>query len=260
MADVDPDRLTCAREEMKVDRLTWPTAVRALVGILVAGFVAGSVLNLVLNFDVLGAPPEPPEDFIDGVIASFEFDATRWPVEFAASALFAAGFAALGLLGPTLGRLTRPADVRRGLLSGSFLLAGGLGVASQLMWIGAKPIAASTQYCECGLLAEEIMSRLMALNIVGGMQMWLVNGAAIMAAIGLVVAVGTGLRAGMPSGWGLLAWGTALLVIVTAVLSAFRAYPFDLIGTVLVAAILVPAWAIWIAMEADRLVEDDQPA
>ena len=236
-----------------MDRLTWPTAVRALVGILVAGFVAGSVLLLVLNFDVLGAPPEPPDEFIDRVVADFEFQATRWPVELAATALFAFGFAALGLLGPTLARLADPADARRGLLSASFLLAGGLGVAAQLLWIGAKPVAASPQYCDCGLLAEEIMSRLMALDIVSGIQGRLVTGAVIAAAVGLVLAVPLGRRAGMPSGWGVLAYVTAAVALLTEVLSVLRAYPFDLIGTVVVTTILLPAWAIWLAMRADDL-------
>jgi hypothetical protein len=239
--------------EDDVDRLTWSTAVRALVGILVAGFVAGAVLLLVLSFDVLGAPPEPSEDFIERTVAGFEFQATRWPVEFAANALFAIGFVALALLGPTLARLADAADARRGLLSASFLLGGGLGLAAQLVWLGAKPVAASPQYCDCGLLAEEIMSRLMALDIVSAIQGWLVHGAVIAIAIGLALVVPLGRWAGMPAAWGVLTYVTAAVALLTEALGVVGASPFDLIGTVIVTVILIPAWAVWLAMRADDL-------
>jgi len=35
-----------------MDQLKWPTAVRVVVGIMVAGMVAGVVLLLVLNYDL----------------------------------------------------------------------------------------------------------------------------------------------------------------------------------------------------------------
>jgi hypothetical protein len=241
------------REEAVMDRLAWPTAIKVVVGIMVAGLVAGTVLLLVLNFELTGARPEPTGEFIDDVIAGFEWDTARWPVDLADSALFAIGFAALGLLGPLLSRLVGRGDSRGPILTGTLLLAGGLGVAAQLAWIGAKPVATSPQYCDCGLLAEEIMSRLMTLNVVTGIQAWLTNGAAIAAAVGLVIAAGPGVRAGMPSGWAILGYVTAIAVVIAVVLSAFGAYPYDLIGTALVAAVLVPAWAIWLAMRAEDL-------
>ncbi|MEO6578280.1 MAG: hypothetical protein ABIO99_05200 [Candidatus Limnocylindria bacterium] len=219
--------------------------------------VAGVVLTLVLNFELLGARPAPTDDFLQNVISGFEWDTARWPVDFAASALFAIGFGALGLLGSLLARLAAPGDSRGPILGGALLLAGGLGVAAQLVWIGAKPIATSPELCECGLLAEEVMSRLMTLNIVSGVQTWLTNGAIVAAAAGLVVAARPGVRAGMPSAWATLAYVTAAAAIVLVVLSALRAYPFDLIAVALVAAVLLPVWALWLAQGAGRLRWED---
>nr|MBA2631655.1 hypothetical protein [Chloroflexota bacterium] len=81
-----------------MNRLEWPTAVRVVVGIMVAGMVAGVVLLLVLNYDLLGPRPAPSGDFLQDTILRFEWDTARWPVDFADSALFALGFGALGLL------------------------------------------------------------------------------------------------------------------------------------------------------------------
>ncbi|MEO6577357.1 MAG: hypothetical protein ABIO99_00425 [Candidatus Limnocylindria bacterium] len=222
-------------------------------GIMVAGFVAGTILLLVLNYELTGARPAPTGEFTQDILGAFEWDAARWPLDFADGVLFAAGFAALGLLGSLLARIVDPSDSRRSIIVGTFLLAGGLGVAAQLVWIGAKPVATSPQYCDCGLLAEEIMARLMGLNIVSGVQTWLTNGAAIAAAVGLVVAARPGVRAGMPRGWAMVTYATVLATVILVALSAFRADPFDLIGTALVAAVLLPVWAIWLAQRAEGL-------
>ncbi len=241
-----------------MNRLEWPTAVRVVVGIMVAGMVVGVVLLLDLNYELLGARPAPTGDFLQDIISGFRWDTERWPVDFADSALFALRFGALGLLGLLLARLVTPGDSRGAILSGLPLLAGGLGVAAQLVWIGAKPIATSPQLCECGLLAEEIMSRLMTLNVVSGIQTWLTNGAILAAAAGVLVAARPGVRAGMPSGWALIGYATALGAVIVVVLSALRAYPVDLIGTALVAAVLLPVWAIWLAQRAHSLQLGDR--
>ena len=231
-------------------RMAWPALARALAWIMAAAFVLASVLLLLFAFQVFGGPPEPGEVFIDNVLADFAWQQTQWPLEFAGTALFAIGFLALGGLAPVLGRLAGPADARRGLVTVAFLGAGGLGAASQLLWLGAKPIATSPQYCECGLLAEEIMSRLMTLNIVGGVQTWLISGAMVAAAVGLVVAGQLGREAGMPRAWLGIAWVTAALALVGAVLPLFDVYPFDIMLVVLVAGILIPIWAVWFASRA----------
>jgi hypothetical protein len=234
-------------------RIEWPTLARTLAWILAAAFVLASVLLLIFALELFGGPPEPGAEFLDNVLADFAWQQTQWPIEFAGTALFAIGFLALGGLGPVLGRLARSADARRGIVAAAFLTAGGLGAASQLLWIGAKPIATSAQYCECGLLAEELMSRLMTLNIVTGIQTWLVSGALLAAAVGLVAAGRLGREAGMPASWEWLALATAVAALMGVVLPLFDVYPFDVLFVVLVAGILVPIWAVWLGARAAEI-------
>jgi hypothetical protein len=242
-----------------MDRLAWPTAVKVTVGIMVAGFVAGIVLLLVDQLELTGAFPRETGDFVRDIQAGNEWYTPRHPLFVAQGAMFAMGFAALGLLGRLLARLSWPGDSRGPILGGILLLAGGLGAAAQLLWIGALPVATSAQYCDCGFLTEEIMARLMTFNIVNGVQSALTNAALIGMGTGLVIAAGLGFRAGMPSGWALLSYATALAAVIVAVLWSFHAapfhltYPFNLWGLVVLAAVLVPAWAIWLALRAEGL-------
>ena len=243
-----------------MERWEWPTAVKVLVGLMVAGMVAGAVLLVVQVYELTGAFPAETGDFVNDISAGNEYISARYPLDFAQGALFAMGFAALALLGPLLARLVGPGDSHGPMLSGTLLLAGGLGVAAQLVFIGATPVATSPQYCDCGLLAEELMSRLMAYNIVQGIQTWLTNGAILGAAVGLLVAARPGVRAGMPVGWAYLAYLTALTSVIVVVLWSFSrdTFPFNLWSLVVLAAILLPAWAIWLAMRAEDLSLGDR--
>jgi hypothetical protein len=239
-----------------VTRIEWPTLARILAWIVAASFVIAAVVYALFVFELLGTPPPPQEDFIEGTLDFFEFDQTLWPIEFTGTALFAVGFLALAGLGPVLGRLADPDDGRRGLVTAAFLGAGGLGAASQLLWLGVKPVATSTQYCECGLLAEEIMARLMILNATGSVQSLLVSGASLLVAIGLVAGGSLGRDAGMPAAWWWLSLATAAVGVVAAILQVFCPcivgidLPVGAISVVLLAGLLFPIWAVWLAMRA----------
>jgi MFS family permease len=242
-----------------MDRWAWPTAVKVIVGIMVAGLVVGIVLLLVDQFELTGAFPPDTGDFVRDIQAGNEYFTARAPLFIAQSALFAIGFAALGLLGPLLARLARPGDSRGPILTGVLLLAGGLGLTAQLLWMAAHPVATGAQYCDCGFLVEELMSRLMTHNILQGVQTWLTNGAVLGASIGLVVAARPGVNAGMPVGWAYLGYLTALAAGVNVILwwFQFQSYPWNLVAIVIIAAILVPAWGIWLALRAEGMSLDD---
>ena len=184
--------------------IPWSSATRVAALLVTVFFVAASVLQVLIVFELLGPRPGGGVDFIDEVLSGFEWEQDRWPVEFAATLLFGAGFVALGGLGTLLAGLAARGDARRSLVSGAYLGAGGLGLASQLLWLGVKPTATSPDFCECGLRAEEVMSRLMILNVAGETQLWMAIGATLLAAIGAVLIAPVGRRAGMPwagSGW-----------------------------------------------------------
>jgi hypothetical protein len=78
----------------------------------------------------------------------------------------------------------------------------------------------------------------------------------IVAAVGIVIAARPGVRAGMPSAWALLSYATALAAVVAAgvwLIWAYGSFPFNLLGMVVVAAVLLPAWGIWLALRANDL-------
>lgn len=233
--------------------LSWSSVVRGLAWALAVAFFLSAVLIALLSFEVLGPPPQRGDDFIQFTLDSFRWEQDRWPIEFAASALSAIAFLALAGLGPALRLLTPPQDGRRGIVGTAFLTAGLLGAASQLVWIGAKPIATSTQYCDCGFLQEEIMSRLMILNVVGGIEGWLINGALIVLSVGLVAVAKLGQEAGMPVGWRRLSLAIAALSLVGVAMTFFDVYPLDALLVLLIAGVLAPVWALWLSRRATVL-------
>ena len=226
---------------------------------MVAFFFVAAILTAVLQFELTGHPPPEPPDFLDGIMAFFRWDTSRWPIDFAGTLLAGIGFVVFGALGVVLSRLAMPGDARRTVVASLMVMGATLGAASQLLWIGLKPVATSPQLCECGLRAEEIMSRLMILNVAGGVQAWLNNGAIVLLAIGVLIVAALVRRAGASSGW---VWFSYLLVIgalLAPILGELHAEPYDLISFFVLAAILVPGWALWLAIEAPKLTPPDEP-
>lgn len=237
----------------------WADAVRVLSLLMAAFFFVAAILTAVLQFELTGHPPPEPPDFLDGVMAFFRWDSERWPIDFAGTLLAGLGFVTFGAVGVLLSRLAQPADARRTVVASLMVIGATLGAASQLLWIGVKPVATSPQLCECGLRAEEIMSRLMILNVAGGVQAWLNNGAIVLLAIGVLVVTALVRRAGASSGW---VWFSYLLVIGAVLVPIFgelHLEPFDLYSFFVLAAILVPGWALWLAIEAPKLAPPDVP-
>ena len=140
-------------------------------------------------FELTGAAPADKPDFIDTIVAFFTWEEGRNPIDFAASALVALGFMALGGVGALLARLADAFDARRTLISVTMVAGAILGTTSQLWWIGVKGVATDPHYCDCGFRAEEITSRLMALRIAGSVQTWLLIGGIVATSIGVLLAV-----------------------------------------------------------------------
>jgi hypothetical protein len=240
--------------------IPWATATRIAALLVTAFFVAATVLQAVIIFELLGPRPGGGVDFIDEVLRGFEWEQERWPVEFAATALFGVGFVSLGALGTLLAGLAATGDARRSLARAAYLGAGGIGLAAQLLWLGVKPIAASPQLCECGLRAEEIMSRLMILNVAGDTQVWMIIAAVFLAAIGAVLVAPVGRRAGMPTGWVWLSLATAILGPLAAILHVLQLFPADWIVLLVVAGIALPIWALWIALRSEAIAAPSEVA
>lgn len=237
----------------------WADTVRVLSLLMAAFFFVAAVLLAVLAFELTGAPPPEQPDFVDGIVASFAWEESRWPIDFAGSLLVALGFMAFGGVGVLLARLADVTDARRNLIAAAMVFGATLGTASQLFWIGVKPVATSSQYCDCGFRAEEIVSRLMTLNVAGSVQTWLNNGAIVALAVGVLMAVGLARRAGISGVWAVISYLLVIGAVLTPVLDQLDAYPYNLISLLVLTAILIPAWALWLAIEAPNLNAPDAP-
>jgi hypothetical protein len=247
---------------MNVGRIEWASAARVLGWVVGIGLFVGTIIRLALSFEILGSPPEPASDadFVDRLLSLYTFQTSQWPIEFTSFAAFAIGFAGLALLGPVLGRLASEDDARRGLVAVAFLGLGGLGLASQLIPIGALPQLTFPQLCECGLREHEVMAREIVNGTIFSVQLWLTIGALLLAAPGLLLAGSLGVDAGMPSAWRWLSILIAVASIVLAVLAWLSAFPFDQYILGLTAGILVPIWAIWLASRSREVFGDEPPA
>ena len=53
-------------------RIEWASAARILGWVVGLGLLVGTVLRLILSFELLGHPPEPPtDDFVDRTLTFF---------------------------------------------------------------------------------------------------------------------------------------------------------------------------------------------
>ena len=239
---------------MNVGRIEWASAARILGWVVGLSLFVGAIVRMALSFELFPLPEIPDDaDFVDRLLTIYEFQSTLWPLEFTSFVAFSIGFAALATLGPVLGRLASDDDARGGLVMVALLGLGGLGLASQLLQIGSIPFLTSPELCECGLREHEIMAREVVVNTIFGVQLWLAVGALVLAAPGLWFAGSLGADAGMPPAWRWLSLLIALAAIILAVLAVLEAFPFDQYVLGLTAGILVPIWAIWLAMRARDL-------
>ena len=239
---------------MTVGRIEWASAARILGWVAGIGLVVGTAIRLVLSFELLGHPPEPPNDsFVDSTLSLYTFWSSQLPIEMTSFAAFAIGFAALAMLAPVLARLASDDDARGGLVMVAFLGLGGIGLVSQLLPMGALPFLYRPELCDCGLAEQELMSREVANNLIYDIQLMLTVGAILLAVPGFLFAGWLGAEAGMSPTWRWLSVVIAVAGVVLAVLALLRAFPFDQYVLGLTAGILVPIWVIWLAREARSL-------
>jgi hypothetical protein len=240
----------------------WRTWAARLGWLTAAAFLAGAAIVVFLQLTPPAERSFPPDaTFVDHLLAEFEDAQSVWPLDLANSLLFAVGFAAIAGLGAVLRHVLGRDDPRGMVGLVALMVAGAVGVVAQLIYIGGTEVTTNPQYCDCGYLAEEIVSRQMIHVTLGGIVFWMIDAFTVLFAIGLLAwaAVGSASRT-MPAGW--VAFTRLLAVVGLAVVAWNRiAVPlliqagyddvdYFVIGSILigvVAGILVPIWAVWLA-------------
>jgi hypothetical protein len=124
-----------------------------------------------------------------------------------------------------------------------------LGAVGQLIIIGAAQVTVEQAYCDCGFKDTEVVSQIWGQMLIEGASQWLINSAAVLAAIG-IAAVDVAFRKRMPAGWDIVSWLTAIGLIATVVVGFFSLGGDDLglYPLLVVTGILVPVWAIWLGL------------
>jgi len=233
-------------------------AIRRTAWLVAALGVAATVLTLVLSFDLLGAPPviDSTLDFPSRILANQEFVRSRWPIDLAGTLLFAGLFGAVLLLGALLTGRTGRVEILGMLGAGAIL-----GIVSQLTYVGAHQAAIDIGYCDCGFKTEEVISQTWGLMLADGVADWLLQGAAVMLAIGVAYAGQIMAVREMPAAWRTLSWAIAAVLLVGVALDFVKVdgpLPTLLVGVA--AGVLLPIWAAWLAMRLpERAVPDPAP-
>jgi len=228
---------------------SWRSPLQILAWTAAMALVAAALLDIVLGFNILSAPPVRAEgsDFIDFLEIRFAWDRDRLPLDIASAVLYSLAFLAMAGVGLILGRSSFGAGERGSILATAFLAAGILGAAAQLVYLGAAQLATDPAYCDCGYRAEEVLGRLEALHVAVNQQLLLTQAALVAAAVGFFTAASLGRAAGWSGWWPILstAIGAMLLAGVAAEVLTLELVPeLIMLATV---GLLIPAWAIGLA-------------
>jgi hypothetical protein len=245
----------------------WRTISSRLGWFIAATFVVAMLFfALGRQFHIIVPLPDfrPDGTFVDNLLAGAAHQQDHWGEDLATSLMLAAGFVALAILGTTLRRALGRDDVGGAVMAVAFLLAGAIGAATQVLYLGATEVGTSTQYCDCDFLAEEVISRDTAHQIALNVVFWMSDVSVLLFAIGLLAfAVTAPTARWAPDGLVVYARVLAVLVVLSVIWgrvavpilleSGGPELDFELIGgliTLVVAGVLVPIWAAWLGRSA----------
>ena len=239
-----------------MDRWAWPTTIKVIVGLMVAGMVAASVLFVVQVYELTGPFPAETGVFVDDISAGNEYITARY------RAGLRAGCAVRARVRGARAARTAASSARR---------------PQRQPWTDPARDADAGRGSGCGRAAPQ-HRRHPGCDEHAVLRMRSAGRGAHVAPDGLqhrarhsdlahqrgdssrrrpvfLIAARPGVRAGMPVGWAYLGYFTALASAVVVVLWAFSrdTFPFNLWSLVVLAAVLLPAWAIWLAMRSEDL-------
>ena len=232
-----------------------------LLGLFAVCLAVATLIALGLGFDLLVPQPDIAGtlDFPGRLQAIRPFREATWPFDAASTLLFTSGFAALALAAEPIVSLVG-SDRLAGVLRASILASGVLGVVAGLLYVGGTQVAMALPYCDCGFIAEETISQFWALSIVQGASNWLGYGAILFGA------VAAGLSAvmlgdhGLPRAWRWIGASAAVVLIASVALHELSDSPAGDLAAAVASGILLPAWAVMLAMRSDRILLDPSAA
>lgn len=229
--------------------------LRRLCWIVAGLLVVATALQFVDQLNLYAQPPNLPEsaNMVDRRLGSADYRSAIWPIFFASHFLFGLALLVVVPLAYLVGARLPRTDDRR-LVMTSTLAAGALiGAIAELIVVGSVQPTIGLTYCDCGFKEQEVVSQIWAQMLIEGSTVWLLNGAALMLAVGFWL-TGTLLRTrGMNETFEWLSRAIAVVFLIPVVLSILETgEEVSNLLAALATGILVPIWAIWLGRNLGR--------
>ena len=246
-------------------RWAWLLAVTFVTATLVVVLVS---LNITAPVPVIGDKATLP----DIIFANFAAARASWPQDAGSACLYALGFLAVAVLGLVLRTTLDRSDPRAIRVAVLFILAGTIGILSQVLYIGGREVAIAPYYCDCDYLAPQLISRGAILDALVGMQAWMVDTFSFIFALGLLAVAGLAASARW-STWFVVASRVLAVVAFASVawdriavqllINASVDIDYGRIGLAilaLIAGVGVPIWAAMLARTLSAPKAAESPA
>ena len=233
--------------------MTIQTFVRRVAFGVAALFFVATLFQLADRLNLIATPPDLPDaNLVQRMEAAGPYRQAIWPVFFATNFLSGVGFFALAGLGLGLAARRPAGETGRLVLVWLLGVGGILGAVAALIRVGAVAASIEIPYCDCGFKDQEIVSQVWAEMVVDGAVLWLINGASILAALGAVAAGRLFGGDEMPAAWAIVSYVTAMLIAAAIALGLTGQGDASEWLTTALTLLVIPAWALWIAIAFDR--------
>jgi hypothetical protein len=237
--------------------------------VLATSFLLGTIWLVLVtqNITVPGANIAEDATLPDAIFEDFRAAREAFPQEMAYTLLFSLGFLAVAMLGPILRAVMDRSDPRATRMAVLFLVAGTIGILSQVIYLGGREVATAPYYCDCDFLDPQLISRMSVLETLGGIQSWMTDAFTFLFAIGMFAAASLASARGWGAGFvrasvvlGVLGLASAAWsrIAVPLLVNAEVHIDYHTIGLVVlgvVAGIALPIWGVILARTLTRPAE-----
>jgi hypothetical protein len=234
--------------------------------VLAGAFLLATIWLALVTQNITAQGAEIAEDATlpDAIFENFRAAREAFPQEMAFTLLFSLGFLAVAVLGPILRAVTDRSDPKATRLAVFFLVAGTIGILSQVIYLGGKEVATAPYYCDCDYLAPQLISRGAVLDALSGIQSWMTDAFSFLFAIGLLAAASLASARGWGAAFVRASQGLAVLGLASAAWDRIAVpllvnadvhmdyYGIGLLILAVVAGVAVPVWAVLLARALSR--------
>ena len=234
--------------------------------VLAASFLLGAIWLVLVTQNITAPGPAIADDasLPDAIFENFRAAREAFPQELAYTLLFSLGFLAVAILGPILRDVFGRGDPRVTRLTVLFLVAGTIGILSQVVYLGGKEVTTAPYYCDCDYLAPQLISRGSILDALDGIQSWMIDAFSFLFAVGLLAAASLARDRGWGAGFVRASQGLAVLGLASAgwdrvgvplLVNADVHIDYYGIGQLIlavIAGVATPLWAVLLARSLSR--------